>query len=88
MTILEASNTQIPILLRDLDLYKVILFDNYFKGTNNEEFASIIKQLSNNREMYKQGIQNSKNISDFYSKENVMKMWEDFYQKVMDETKV
>jgi len=37
--------------------------------------------------MYEKGIQNSKNISYFYSKEHVMKMWEDFYQKVYDESK-
>lgn len=88
MTILETVNTEIPILLRDLDLYKVILFDNYFKGNNNDEFVNIIKELSINPNMYEKGIQNSKNISDFYSKEHVMKMWEDFYQKVYDESKV
>lgn len=82
MTILETANTEVPILLRNLELYKVILFDNYFKGNNNDEFTEIIQKLSQDKNMYNQGIQNSKNISDFYSKEHVMKMWEDFYQMV------
>lgn len=87
MTILETANTEVPILLRKLELYKVILFDNYFKGDNNDEFVEIIKKLSQDKNMYNQGIQNSKNISDFYSKEHVMKMWEDFYQMVNNDPK-
>ncbi len=82
MTILETANTEIPILLRDLDLYKVILFDNYLKGDNNEEFVKIIDNLSKNKKLYKESITKSKNISDFYSKEHVLKMWEEFYSKV------
>lgn len=88
MTILETANTEVPILLRNLDLYKVILFDNYFKGNNNGEFVNIIEELSKNPKMYQKGIQNSQNISNFYSKESVLKMWEDFYQKVYDKSKV
>lgn len=87
MTILETANTEIPILLRNLELYKVILFDNYYKGDNNEDFIKIIKELSQNKEMYKKGSEKTKNISDFYSKEHVLKMWEDFYQKVYEKTK-
>ncbi len=87
MTILETANTEIPILLRDLDLYKVILFDNYFKGNNNDEFVHIIDELSKDSKMCKEGMQKAKNISDFYSKEHVMKMWEEFYQMVYDTSK-
>lgn len=88
MTILEASNTEIPILLRDLDLYKVILFDDYFKGNNNNEFIKTIDDLSKNKNLYNEGIKKSQNISKFYSKEHVLKMWEEFYQKVYDESKI
>lgn len=56
MTILETANTEVPILLKVLDLYKVILFDNYFKGNNNDEFVNIIEELSNNSKMYQKGI--------------------------------
>ena len=87
MTILETANTEVPILLRDLDLYKVILFENYFKGNNNDEFIKIIEELKNNNDLYQKGMQNSKNISDLYSKENVQKMWEDFYTRVYNESK-
>lgn len=87
MTILETANTEVPILLRDLDLYKVILFENYFKGNNNDEFVKIIEELKNNNDLYQKGMQKSKNISDFYSQKNVQKMWEDFYTKVYNESK-
>lgn len=88
MTILETSNTEIPILLRDLDLYKVILFDNYFKGTSNDEFVDIITKIKNDKELYHIGELKSKAINEFYSRENVLKMWEDFYQQVYDESNI
>ena len=39
MTILEAVNLGIPLLLRDLDLYKDILFNNYFNSNDNDGFV-------------------------------------------------
>jgi len=87
MTILETANTEIPILLRNLDLYKEILFDNYFKGNNNDEFIEIIKKISTDSKIYNLGSKNSKKINGFYSKKNVLKMWEDFYKKVYEKSK-
>jgi 1,2-diacylglycerol-3-alpha-glucose alpha-1,2-galactosyltransferase len=79
MSILEASNVEIPILLRDLDLYKDILFDNYLIGNNNQEFVSKIKSLTEDKKLYNEYSLKSQNISNFYSKENVLKIWRDFY---------
>lgn len=45
MTILEASNVNIPILVRDLPLYNPVLFDKVLRGNNNLEFSSILKEL-------------------------------------------
>jgi 1,2-diacylglycerol-3-alpha-glucose alpha-1,2-galactosyltransferase len=82
MSILEASNVEIPILLRDLDLYKDILFDNYLIGNNNQEFIEKLKSLKNDKKVYKEYSSKSRNISVFYSKENVLKIWRDFYTEI------
>lgn len=82
MSILEAANSSTPVLLRDLDLYKNILFDFYLKGDNNQQFSSILRKLANDKEYYKKAEDMSKGISDFYSKENVLKQWTDFYQHI------
>lgn len=82
MSILEASNVEIPILLRDLELYKDILFGNYLIGNNNEEFSNTINKLRNDSKLYEEGSLKSHEINTFYSKENVLKIWIDFYSGI------
>lgn len=85
MAILEAVNLATPMVLRDLDLYRDILFEKYERGTTNEEFACIIRKLHEDKEYYKSCEQHSKAISEFYCKENVLQIWKDFYTKVYKE---
>lgn len=79
MSILEAVNLNKPILLRDLELYEDILFHKYVMGKNNEEFSNNLKKLSENKEFYNEAENNSKYISNYYSKEHVSEIWKNFY---------
>ena len=79
MTILEAVNIHIPLVLRDLDLYKNILFDHYMKDISNDGFAQCVKTLKEDSSVYETYAKESEKISEFYSKENVLSMWIDFY---------
>lgn len=83
MTILEAVNSKTPLLLRDLDLYKDILFGNYLKGNDNKDFVKQLKKLHEDETLYKEYSKKSKVISDYYSKENVLKLWEEFYTSII-----
>jgi len=83
MTILEAVNSQTPLLLRDLDLYKDILFEKYLKGNDNKEFVKQLKKLKEDKDLYKECCQNSKEISNYYSKENVLNLWNKFYTDIV-----
>ena len=87
MTILEAISTDTPILLRDLELYEDILFKKYLKGSNNDEFSEIIKLLSKDKKEYQKQVENAKEISKFYSKEHVYKMWKEFYTEIAKKKK-
>ncbi len=87
MAILEAVNSYKPLLLRDLDLYKDILFNKYLKADDNDTFKEKLEELKNNQELYKKYSNYSKNISEFYSKEHVLKMWVEFYTKIYNEAK-
>ena len=84
MTILEAVSTETPILLRNLELYEDILFNKYLSSDNNEDFANIIKELKDNKNLYKEQVENAKYISNFYSKDNVYKLWKEFYTSIMN----
>ena len=83
MTILEAINSDTPLLLRDLKLYEDILFGKYLKGKNNREFVKLLKELKDDTKLYKKYAKNSKEISKFYSKEHVLEMWEEFYTGIV-----
>ncbi len=85
MSILEAVNLHKPLVLRDLELYEDILFHKYAKGHTNEEFVQRIRAYQENPEQYQQGAQMSQEISEYYSKENVLQIWIDFYTKVHEE---
>ncbi len=87
MSILEAASAGKPIVLRDLDLYEDILWDNYLKGTNNEDFSSLIRTLAQNTSYYEKACQLSNHISEYYSKENVAKLWKDFYLNIYETRK-
>jgi len=82
MSILEAMNTHTPILLRDLELYEDILFDYYLKEHDNEGFINAIGKLRNDSSYYEQAKEKAIRGHNFYSRENVLAMWKDFYKKI------
>lgn len=87
MIILEAMNCNVPLLLRDLDVYPKILFDFYLKGNSNKEFIDSITKLKENSDFRKQRMIKSLEGSNFYSRENILRMWQDFYNEILYEHK-
>ena len=84
MTVLEAMNCRKPLVLRDVDLYKNILFDFYEKGTNNEEFCALLSRLKEDPDFYEQAAQNSWRGHIYYSREHVASMWDAFYRSIVN----
>lgn len=82
MSILEAINSHKPVLLRDLELYEDILFMKYIKGSNNDEFSSLIRKLKDDSEFYKKSQEDSKYLSEYYSKEHVLEIWKEYYTRI------
>lgn len=82
MTILESANCKIPILLRDIELYKGILDGYYLKGNNIQEFMDEILKLKNDPTYYNKASLLAEKCSKYYSEENVTKMWKSYYNKI------
>lgn len=85
MSILEATNAEKPLVLRDLELYHDILFDKYLVGNNVDEFVKIIKKLQTNKDIYEKYSKLSKEISNYYSKEHVLEIWTNYYKSILEE---
>ena len=82
MTILEACNVHKPFLVRDLDLYKPILFSKYCKGNNVKEFSLELQKLYKDATYYYEQVNNSIFISNFYNKDTMLTTWNDYYHRV------
>lgn len=83
MTILEAMNCRIPILLRDIDIYEGILFDFYEKAKNVDEFEKVIKRLKTDSQYYMHAKENSSRGKAFYEKQNILTIWDEFYSNLV-----
>lgn len=82
MTVLEASNCNLPILLRDIELYKGILEGYYLKETSVKGFISEIEKLQNDTNYYNETVSMSKKCAEYYSEKNVAKMWKNYYNRI------
>lgn len=82
MSILEAANSNKPILLRDLDIYPEIFFDDYAKASGVEGWISIIKKLSSDEAYYQEYADKAGNIAAYYSKERVGALWREYYPRI------
>ncbi|MEG3039917.1 MAG: glycosyltransferase family 4 protein, partial [Erysipelotrichaceae bacterium] len=85
MAILEAVNLNKPLVLRDLELYENILFGKYQKGEKVSDFVTEIRKLKDQPDFYKACGKDSAYIADYYGKENVLKIWREFYTRVYEE---
>ena len=81
MTILEAASCDAPIMLRDLDLYKVILEGNYHATADKDEMKQSILEYQKNPDRLKELKEKAKKISREYSEEHLLQIWLEFYQE-------
>lgn len=79
MTILEAASCGAPIMLRDLDLYKVILEGKYLPAKDVKAMNEEIRKIFKDRKYLQDLSKKSKEISIQYSEETLLKTWLDFY---------
>ncbi len=87
MTILEAMCAHTPIILRDLDIYPDILFDFYRSAKDVDGFEKVIRRMMEDKEFYEKCRDDSRRGNEFYSKEHVTGMWDEFYTMVYNSIK-
>lgn len=83
MAILEAMSCDVPILLRNLDLYEEILDGYYVKEVDNTGFIRAIERLENDTNYYNEMLQASKRGAAYYSEDRLAEIWLDFYQGLL-----
>lgn len=84
MTLLEASNVNIPLLVRDLPLYVPILKDKALKGKTNIEFSSILKKIIKDPIFRAEAGIKSSELAEIYTAQNVYKEWDVFLKSLVE----
>lgn len=82
MTILEAMNCRVPILLRDLSLYEGILSGYYLKGHRSGDFVRELTRLRDEPTYYEDAASMAWKGHKFYSRGHVAQLWRQFYKQV------
>lgn len=82
MALLEACNSGLPYLVRDLTLYEDILLGDYLRAKDVEGFAKILSNLSKDPKAYEEAKTYSKLIADTYTEEKNYELWKDYYQRL------
>ena len=85
MSILEASNLHLPILVRDLELYEEILGGNYLSADSPDGFVCRLTDLAEDSTVRIRMTEASRAIETFYSPEHVSKLWIDYYRRIVSE---
>lgn len=84
VSILEAVNVGLPILIRDLELYEKIYFADYLKANTNDEFIEYLRDLKEKPEVIHKAKEVSAKIADDYSETNVAKLWDEYYHRFLN----
>ncbi|MGT2911165.1 glycosyltransferase family 4 protein [Streptococcus cameli] len=87
MSILEAMCAHKPILLRNLEIYEAILFDFYHRAEDVAGFVNEIETLATKPEVYAQAVEAAQRGNAFYSREHVLEMWQEFYERIAQKEK-
>lgn len=82
MTVLEAMQCEVPILVRQLELYDEILFDYVQYANSTEEFVVCIRKLQQDESFYRHCSKCSQTGSIEYSERNVAEKWREFYKNI------
>ena len=80
MSILEAASCGLPIIVRNLKLYRSILDSKYLAGETIKDFQQLLVNLANNQQLRDQQRRLSLTIAEEYSEDRLAKKWLEFYR--------
>lgn len=83
MAPIEAAACGLPLVLRNLDEYKLLYQEGYFLANSDENFAKHIEKLFTNRAYYSLAKKNAINLSKKFSFETLGELLLGYYQTLL-----
>ncbi|PNS00963.1 hypothetical protein X927_01560 [Petrotoga mexicana DSM 14811] len=81
LVVIEAAGSGLPLVLRDLPVYKQIFSPNYLSGNSVEDFVEIIKKLNINKKLYAEYEKKSYQLFENYSDEKAFIKLKNIYEE-------
>ena len=83
IVVIEAASCSLPVMLRDLDVYKNIFENNYLKAKDVNGFVKIVKRLKSDRKLYEKYRKKAKNIANKYDRKHITEDLVKKYQEIL-----
>jgi 1,2-diacylglycerol-3-alpha-glucose alpha-1,2-galactosyltransferase len=83
LVVVEAAACGLPVILRDIPVYKDIFSGTYQHAKTNKEFASIIKNLITDNKLYKKQQKLSEELALRYASETLVHRYETLYKSLI-----
>lgn len=87
MAIIEASSCGLPLLLRDIEEYKLLYKEGYLASHNLEEYITTIKKLHDDNAFYKKWQDESSKIAQQFSFETLGDKLINYYESLLSSSK-
>jgi len=84
LVIPEAGGSSLPIVLRDIPVYKNIFGDHYLKGKDVDDFASWIKQLKDDPALYAEYAKKAFDLFEQYTEDKYTEKIKNLYLKAYE----
>ncbi|CAJ1188007.1 Alpha-galactosylglucosyldiacylglycerol synthase [Fructilactobacillus sanfranciscensis] len=79
MSVLEAFSCGLPVVLRNLDLYKKIIGGYYISADDETQMNSDLKKLASSPDLIQKFVKKSQEASTYYSENHLAEIWYKFY---------
>lgn len=83
LVVIEAAACNLPVLLRDIDVYKKIFGDNYLKAKDVNCFVKIIRKIKSDKRSYEEYRKKAKYIAEKYDRKKVTEDLVKLYKEIL-----
>lgn len=80
---LEAAASGIPVIFRDLEVYKMLYENPYLKASTTEQFIFLIKRMMNDKNFYEEGLSFSNKLVTQFDKNKIREEFIFLYKSLL-----
>jgi 1,2-diacylglycerol-3-alpha-glucose alpha-1,2-galactosyltransferase len=80
---LEAAASGIPVIFKDIEVYKLLYENPYLKASNTEQFVVLIKRMMNDKDFYKEGLSISNKLVTQFDKKKIREEFISLYKSLL-----